>query len=102
MTDLVERVAKAIYDSHQFVKPWDHPDTVRIWHYHMKADAKAAIAIVRADTLKEAAKVAMVDERPAPKAATPEQAKWWQYGRDDTSQEIFDAIRALNNDGRDE
>ena len=60
-------------------------------HSGLKGAAEAAIAIV----LKEAAKVAMVDDRPAPKAATTEEAKWWQYGRDDTSQEIYDNIRAL-------
>lgn len=39
-----EVVAKAIYESHVFKKPWDHPDTIKIWHPIKKAEAKAAIA----------------------------------------------------------
>ena len=41
--ELVERVARAIYDSHSFVKDWQHPDTVRLWHPVCKAEAQAAL-----------------------------------------------------------
>lgn len=36
-------VAKAMYDSHKFKKPWDHPDTVKNWHPEMKDYATVAI-----------------------------------------------------------
>ena len=39
----VERIAKAIYESHGFVKPWDHADTRRIWHDSMMSSARAAL-----------------------------------------------------------
>jgi hypothetical protein len=39
-----DAVARAMYESHQFKKPWDHPDTIRLWHPIKKAEAKAAIA----------------------------------------------------------
>lgn len=39
-----DAVAKAMYDSHRFKKPWDHPDTVVLWHPIKKAEASAAIA----------------------------------------------------------
>src|SRR6202012_1007923 len=29
---LLDKVAKAIYESHKFVKSWDHPDTKKTWH----------------------------------------------------------------------
>lgn len=50
MTEMVERVARAIYESYDFVKPWDHPDTVRIHHRHTKAAARAAIEAMREPT----------------------------------------------------
>lgn len=38
----VERIAKAIYDSYEFVKGWDHPDTKK--HYrHTRKAARAAL-----------------------------------------------------------
>jgi hypothetical protein len=39
-----DQVARAMYESHQLKKGWDHPDTVRLWHPIKKAEAKAAIA----------------------------------------------------------
>lgn len=40
---LLEETAKAIYESYEYVKPWDHPDTVRIHHDHTRKAAAAAI-----------------------------------------------------------
>ncbi len=40
----ITAVARAIYESHQFKKPWDHPDTIRLWHPTCKREARAAIA----------------------------------------------------------
>ncbi len=51
---LVEAVASAIYDSHRFVKSWDHPDTVRIWHDTVRTSAKAAIQAAGVGSLLEA------------------------------------------------
>jgi hypothetical protein len=39
-----DAVARAMYEAHKFKKPWDHPDTVRLWHPIMKAQATGAIA----------------------------------------------------------
>ena len=36
-------VAKAIHASHKLKKPWDHPDTVRIWHPVCLREADAAL-----------------------------------------------------------
>lgn len=41
---IVNSVAKAMYESHKFKKPWDHPDTIRLWHPIKKAEAAAAIS----------------------------------------------------------
>lgn len=46
-TGQIEAVARAMYESHDFVKGWDHPDTVRIWHDSMRRSAKAAIAAMQ-------------------------------------------------------
>jgi hypothetical protein len=40
---LINAVAKAMYDSHQFKKPWDHPDTVEKWHPWMTRQAAAMV-----------------------------------------------------------
>lgn len=40
----IEMVAKAIYDSYQFVRPWDHATTQRIHGGHTRRAATAAIA----------------------------------------------------------
>lgn len=40
---VAEAVARAIYESHQFKKPWDHPDTVRLWQPVCLREAKAAL-----------------------------------------------------------
>ena len=47
--------------------------------------------------LEAAAKVAILDERDVPKAAKHDVIKmrWYQWGKDDASQEIYDAILAL-------
>ena len=42
--DLVEQVARAIYDSHQYVKHWDRAEK---HHAHTRKAARAAIAIMR-------------------------------------------------------
>jgi hypothetical protein len=39
----VTRAAKAIYESGGFKKPWDHPDTVEIWHRVCHRQARAAL-----------------------------------------------------------
>jgi hypothetical protein len=39
----VIRAAKAIYESHGFKKPWDHPDTIEMWHRVCHREARAAI-----------------------------------------------------------
>lgn len=50
MSEMIERVAKAIYDSHEFKKGWEHPDTKRLWHEFMRAEARAAIEAMREPT----------------------------------------------------
>jgi len=50
MSEMVERVAKAIYESHRFVRPWDHPNTVKLWHRSCRASARAAIEAMRSPT----------------------------------------------------
>lgn len=50
MSEMVERVAKAIYESHRFVRPWDHPNTVKLWHRSCRASARAAIEAMREPT----------------------------------------------------
>ena len=47
---MIEKEAKAIYDSHRFVKDWDHPDTQMKWHASMRAEARAAIKAMREPT----------------------------------------------------
>lgn len=39
----VEVVARAMYESNAFKKPWDHPDSIRLWHPVYKRYARAAI-----------------------------------------------------------
>ena len=43
MKTVAQIVAQAMYESHGFKKPWDHPDTVRLWHPVKLAEARAAI-----------------------------------------------------------
>jgi len=50
MSEMIERVARAIYESHKFVRPWDHPQTVRMWHRSCRASASAAIEAMREPT----------------------------------------------------
>lgn len=38
----LEKVARAIYESHEFVRPWDHPKSVG-WHRVCRAEARAAL-----------------------------------------------------------
>jgi len=40
MTDIVEIMARAIYESHEFVKPWDEANH---WHDLCRAETRAAI-----------------------------------------------------------
>ena len=43
----VETIAKAIYDSHEFVKPWEHPDTQRLWRVSCMRSALAVLKALR-------------------------------------------------------
>lgn len=36
-------MARAIYESNKFKKPWDHPDTIRTWHSVCIREARAAL-----------------------------------------------------------
>jgi hypothetical protein len=40
---LVEEIAREIHASHKLKKPWDHPDTKRIWHPVCYREARAAL-----------------------------------------------------------
>ncbi len=46
MTKL-EEVARAIYESHSFVRPWEHRDTARIWHEWCKNEARFVLNAIR-------------------------------------------------------
>lgn len=45
---LIEAMARAIYESNEFKKPWEHADTVRIWHPVGLREARAALAAIEA------------------------------------------------------
>lgn len=45
--ELELRVARAIYESHKFVRAWDHPRTVEMWHVACRREARAAIKAYR-------------------------------------------------------
>ena len=51
---LIERVARALYESNQFAKDWDHPHINPRWHDIYRRQAKVAVALA----LETAAKVA--------------------------------------------
>lgn len=40
---LVVAMARAIYESNKLKKPWDHPDTIRLWHPVCIREAVAAL-----------------------------------------------------------
>ena len=44
---LVERMAKAMYERHQFVRPWDDAEAQRVWGESMRLDAIAALKAMR-------------------------------------------------------
>lgn len=46
--DMVERVAKALYEVHGFVRPWEHPKTQALWRSSKMNEARAAIEAMRA------------------------------------------------------
>lgn len=45
---LIEVMARTIYESHGFKKPWGHPDTVRVWHPIRLSDARVALDAIEA------------------------------------------------------
>jgi len=45
--ELLEKVARALYHTNKFIRPWDDPKTIRLWHPVMYRYAKAAIKIIR-------------------------------------------------------
>lgn len=44
MSDIIEAMARAIYESHRFVRPWDDPRTQETHGYHCRESARAAFA----------------------------------------------------------
>ncbi len=50
---VIEICARAIYESHQFVKPWEHPDTVRIHHAYCRREARAVLTTLRDNVSEE-------------------------------------------------
>lgn len=48
MTEMVERVARSIYDSHNFHSPWEQAS--QEWHLICRHQARAAIAAMREPT----------------------------------------------------
>lgn len=44
--EMVERVAKAMYNSHEFVKGWDHPKLNKAWRPLYRKLARIAIKII--------------------------------------------------------
>lgn len=42
-----DRLAKAFYESHGFVRPWDHPRTAELWHDACRRHALAFLVIMR-------------------------------------------------------
>jgi hypothetical protein len=47
MTEMVERVARALYDANKFKRGWDHPKINKNWHRIYRAQAKNAISEMR-------------------------------------------------------
>lgn len=47
---MVERVARALYDANEFVKPWDDPKINPAWHPHYLTAARSAIEAMREPT----------------------------------------------------
>lgn len=44
---LTDKVAKAIYDSYKYVRPWGHPKTQEVHGRHTREAARAAIKAIR-------------------------------------------------------
>lgn len=44
---LVEKMAKAMYESHEFVRPWEHPDAQRIHGKYLRNSAIAALKAMK-------------------------------------------------------
>ena len=91
MTNLVEKADCAFVDA---------DEDFHVRHGTLRVGVERRIKLVEAVTavvLKAAAKVAILDERDVPKAAKHDVIKmrWYQWGKDDASQEIYDAILAL-------
>lgn len=61
---LVEKMAKAMYERHQFVRPWDDAEAQRVWGESMRLDAIAALKAMRDPTTSmcDAAENAWVSE----------------------------------------
>jgi hypothetical protein len=47
---LVEKVARAMYETNQFVRGWDHPKTAAMWHEIYRRKAIAALKAMREPT----------------------------------------------------
>lgn len=66
---LVEKVARAIYESYTFLRPWDHPKAQEIHGDHTRRAARAAIACLRDPprrVLKSAGGAMLPANRPTP------------------------------------
>lgn len=50
MSEMLERVARAMYDSSKFVRPWDHPKTQAIHREYSLRHARAALEALREPT----------------------------------------------------
>ncbi len=84
MTNRVERIAQAMYESNEFVKGWDHEDTVRLYHAHYRDLAEVAITAMMDPGDVDILAVHMTDEPPGPELKeTPEAEPIEQVGSGD-------------------
>lgn len=44
---MIEKMARAIYESNEFARGWDHPKTMALWHNLCRAEAIAALKAMR-------------------------------------------------------
>lgn len=56
MNEMIEKIARGIYDSYQYVRPWDHPKTQALHGVHTRRAAIAALEAARdmSDSVAEA------------------------------------------------
>lgn len=50
MSEMIDRLARALYESQKFKRPWDHKRTQKLWKPVMERYARAALAEMREPT----------------------------------------------------